>query len=451
MPKRVLCLIFSFVFSFIFFFSTEEIFAEVYRGAECRKLSDDISVIFLETNKSDNIFVTLCLSAGHSDDVEKSGKAELFGNIFKNKLEKEMNRNSQGYNVEMTSFIGQEQSLFSFYGKRIDLPFHIKCISRNFYGLEISDEELTKEKEKIATKFNSWIALDKNKLRREALRSLYWHDGFGKPFSVEELNSITVDDLKQFREKNYTNNRVTLIISGYIKNKNEITKIIEENFSNNKKSEIKRLREPAHHDATVNFEMTGSQVKFPYVEIYWRLPNYRGEKSVYDDAESFRTISPIALEIFLIYLKPELEKSLVKELGIASSVTFDYSFWNYSEGNLRISIALNERKYSKEIEFAILNEIKRLAYEVDEWKLAVARKRLYKSADVFNYRADVIDTMNWLSEKLGVGYDYKFLKEYGDSIKNFKLETARKDIVKFFKNEPEVISVLNPEEKNNVI
>ncbi len=440
MLKKVLCLIFSFVF----FFSMDEISAEVYRGAEYRKLSNDVSVIFLETNKSDNIFVTLCLSVGHSDDLEKSGKTELIGNIFKHKLEKEMNKNSQGYNVEMTSFIGQEQSLFSFYGKRIDLPFHLKCISRHFYGLEISEDELLKEKRKIANKFNQWLVLDKNKLRREALRSLYWHDGFGKPFSVEELNSITIDDLRQFREKNYTNNRITLIISGYIKNKDEITKIIEENFSHSNKSEIKRLKEPAHHDATVNFEITGSQVKFPFVEIYWRLPNYREEKSVYDDVEPFRTVSPLALEIFLIYLKSELEKFLIEELKIASSVTFDYSFWNYSEGNLRISVTLNENKYSKETEFAILSEIKKLAYEVNEQKLAAAQKELYKSVDVFNYLVDVIDTMNWLSEKIGVGYDYEFLKKYRNSIKNFKLETAQKDIVKFFKKEPEVISVLNP-------
>ena len=146
-----------------------------------------------------------------------------------------------------------------------------------------------------------------------------------------------------------------------------------------------------------------------------------------------------------MYLKTELEKSLVNELKIASSVTFDYSFWNYAEGNLRISVALNESKYSKETEFAILSEIKKAAYEINEQKLVAARKELQKSANVFNYLVDVIDTMNWLSEKIGVGYDYEFLKEYGNSIKNFKLETARKDIVKFFKKEPEVISVLNPE------
>ena len=113
-----------------------------------------------------------------------------------------------------------------------------------------------------------------------------------------------------------------------------------------------------------------------------------------------------------MYLKTELEKSLVNELKIASSVTFDYSFWNYAEGNLRISVALNESKYSKETEFAILSEIKKAAYEINEQKLVAARKELQKSANVFNYLVDVIDTMNWLSEKIGVGYDYEFLKEY---------------------------------------
>ncbi len=435
------------VLFFIFFLLIGKVSAEVYRGIEYRKLSNDISVIFLNTNKSDNIFVTLCLSVGYSDDMEKSGKTELIGNIFKKRLEKEMNKNPQGYGVEMTSFVGQEQSLFSFYGKQVDFPFHLKCISKHFYGLEISQEELTREKEKIANRFNQSMELDKNKLRREAMRSLYWHDGFGKPFSVEELNSITVGDLKKFCDQNYTNNRLALIISGNIKNKDKIVRTIEENFSNTKKSEIKRLKEPAHHDATVSFEMTGSQVKFPYVEFYWRLPNYREEKSIYDDVEPFRTISPLALEIFLICLKSELKKSLVEELKIASSIIFDYSFWNYSEGNLRISVLLNEKKYSKEVEFAILGEIKKIVCEINEQKLIAARKELYKSADVFNYRTNVIDTMNWLSDKIGVGYDFKFLKGYQNLIKNFKLETIRKEVVKFFKNGPEVISVLNPKER----
>ena len=120
---------------FIFFLLIGKVSAEVYRGIEYRKLSNDVSVIFLNTNKSDNIFVTLCLSVGYSDDMEKSGKAELIGNIFKKRLEKEMNKNPQGYGVEMTSFVGQEQSLFSLYGKQVDFPFHLKCISKHFYGV----------------------------------------------------------------------------------------------------------------------------------------------------------------------------------------------------------------------------------------------------------------------------------------------------------------------------
>ena len=435
------------IFSLILFLFVGEISAEVYRGVEYRKLSNDISVIFLETNWSDNIFVTVCLSTGKSDNLDKSGKAELVGNIFKKKLEKEMNKNPQGFNVEMTSFVGHEHTLFSFYGKRIDLPFHIKCLAQYFYNLEISDVELAKEKEKITNRFNQSMVPDKNKLRVKSLQSLYWHDALGKPFSIDELNAILADDLKKFCEENYLNSRLTLIISGNLKNKDEITKTIEKEFSITKRSKIKRLREPTHHNATVRFEMASSQVKFPCVEIYWRLPNYRREKSVYDSDECFRKISPIMLEIFLIYLETELRKSLIDELKVASSVDFDYSFWNYSEGNLRISIQLKEKKYSEGVETEILSEIKKLAYEVNGNKLIAAQKALYKSADVFNYLTDVIDTMNWLSDKIGVGYDYEFLKEYRQSIKNFKLETVKEEIVKFFKKEPDVISVLNPEER----
>lgn len=435
------------ILSLILFFFVGEIFAEVYRGTDYRKLPNNVSVIFLETNWSDNVFVTACLSTGKSDDIYKSGKAELVGNIFKRKLEKEMNKSPQRFNVEMISFVGPEQTLFSFYGKQVDLPFHIKCLAQHFYNLEISEEELTREKELITNRFNQSMIPDKNKLRSKSLQSLYWHNALGKPFSVDELKTISLGELKKFREENYTNNRLTLIISGYVKNKDEIVKVIEEKFSNTKKSEIKRLREPIHHDATVSFDMVSSQVKLPYVEIYWRLPNYREEKSVYDNDEYFRKVSPMALEIFLIYLKTELEKSLIHELKIASSVDFDYSFWNYSEGNLRISVLLKEKQYSKGVETEILSEIKKLAYEVNENKLVTARKALYKSANVFNYLTDVIDTMNWLSDKIGVGYDYEYLKKYQEVINNFKLETIKEEVVKFFKKEPDVVSVLNPKER----
>ena len=122
-------------------------------------------------------------------------------------------------------------------------------------------------------------------------------------------------------------------------------------------------------------------------------------------------------------------------------------FWNYSEGNLRISVLLKEKQYSKGVETEILSEIKKLAYEVNENKLVTARKALYKSANVFNYLTDVIDTMNWLSDKIGVGYDYEYLKKYQEVINNFKLETIKEEVVKFFKKEPDVVSVLNPKER----
>ena len=104
-----------------------------------------------------------------------------------------------------------------------------------------------------------------------------------------------------------------------------------------------------------------------------------------------------------------------------------------------------------------MGEIKRLASEFDKQKLVAAREELYKSVNVFSYQTNVIDTMNWLSDKIGAGYDYKFLKEYRDSIKNLKLETAeevetiKREIVKFFKRDPEVISVLNPKGENDAV
>ncbi len=434
------------IVALVLLISAGNVSGENFRKIEYQKLSNGIPVLFLESNWTEDCYVTICLSVGLSDDTSR--KSEILGNIFKKKIEKDFNnKDSTGYNVEMASFFGKEQSLLSFYGKQIDLPYQLECIAKHFYNLEVSEEELQKEKKRIENNIKNKMVSDKNKVRAEALQSLYWHSNLGTPFSVEKLNSVTLDNLNKFHKANFTTNRISFVISGKLKEKNKVIKAIEEKFSDKRKSEINRLLEPSHHESTTRFETDSSQIKFPFIELYWRLPNYKGLKSVYDSEESFRTISPFALEIFLNYLNTELKKSLIDELKVAMDVSFDYSLWNYDEGYLRISIILKSKTYSREIELEILNEIKRLAYEINKQKLIQAQKEVIKSANVLTYQTDIIDTMNWFSEKIGVGYDCEFLRNYRKSVQDFNLEDVRKEVIKFFKIDPEVVSVLTPKEK----
>lgn len=416
--------------------------AEFYRGVDHRELPNGISVIFFITHFSDSVYMTLSVSAGKSDDIDKTGKAEIVGNIFKKNLERDFQKNTKIFGVELNSYIGQDQSLFSLYGKKVDLEEHIKCLAKNFYDTSFSQSDFEKEKEKIRNKFDQVQQLDKNQLREESLRSLYWHSSYGRTLSLDELASISAEDLSKFKSENYTNNRVTLIISGHFKNNDieKISKMISENFSKKNVSKIKRLEEPFHHNSTVRIEKNSKQVNVPVIEIYWKIPKY---------VESEKNEKSIALEIFFNYLKNELSNSLVNKS--VSAITFDYSFWNYFDGHLRISFTMNEKKYSQKMEFEILNEIRKIVLELTDKKLFSAQNELYKSADVYTYQTDVIDSMNWFSEKVGAGYKYEFLKQYPKLIKGIKLEKVNKIAEELFKKDPDVISILKPEGDKDVI
>lgn len=426
------------LFFFLIAFFVVEIHADLYRGVEQKKLANDVSVIFLDTNRTDELYITLCISVGKADDMDKNGKTEILGSIFKKRLKQELDKTAKSSGVEITYFIGQDESLFSLYGKKVDVSEIIKCINKVLSDLEISEEEVNREKEKITIKANQLNQLDKNLLRAEVLRTLYWHSNYGKNFSRKELQSITVKDLSEFKSKNYTNNRITLLIAGNIK-KEDIEKLISDNFQNKNKSEICRLIEPSHHGSTARIEKDSEQVKIPFIEMYWKIPNYK--------TDSQRALT---LDVFFTYLKDELKKSLIDKMHVASSLDFNYSFWSYFDGHLRLSIVANEN--SKELKYEILNEIRRIALEAsDVTKLTKSQKELFELSNIFTYQNDIIDTMNWLSEKLGAGYDYEFLRKYPKSIKEVKLENVSEIAIKLFKNDPDVISVLNPKGKNNAI
>ena len=64
--------------------------------------------------------------------------------------------------------------------------------------------------------------------------------------------------------------------------------------------------------------------------------------------------------------------------------------------------------------------------------------------DVFNFRCDVIDTTNWVAERLNAGFSYVFLKGFVPLIKNIENEKILKTSIGIFDNDPDVVAELIP-------
>ncbi len=426
--KSVICLTISIIF---FYQATFAI--DLYRRSEAVNLPNGVSVIFVNTNKTNFIYLTFCISAGTNDALLSPEIAKLCGQILQSKITNEINLNNNTHGTELNSYCGYDQTLFSLYGKKEDLKHYIKILGEQFSNFQVSNEDIIAVKPLLSAQLKHSARSDKEKLRKECARSLYWHAGYGLSPNAENLDNITNDHITSFAKKNYTNNRVTLIIGGNV-DKNQLKQLVTTYFTNKTSSDICRLKEPNHHDSTAKLSATSSQLSVPFIEYYWKIPNYKENPE-----------QAAALNIVLYHLQKELKKSMVEDLKLVSSIQFDYSFWNYAYGDLKISVVVKPKINTDEVIMTLINEIRRIVFDAKNTSfMQSALKEIIKDSDVFNYNTNVIDTINWIAIRVAAGYDFEFLKNYLKYVKSIKQDYIEKEAFNLFKKDPNVISVLTP-------
>jgi predicted Zn-dependent peptidase len=385
-----------------------------YRGASFKKLSNGVSVIFVNTAESDSLLIMLCISSGSGDEIDKRGVANLLGYMFEKKLKEKAAADSLQYGSESNSYVGHDQSVYYFYGKVENLKGFIRNLGTIFSNFAFSTEDFGDGKRVVEQQIVEDGRIDKNFVRRESRKSLYWHSNLGTETSgdLDGLKTISEEDIRDFKNKNYANNRVTIIIAGNVDKDQAIEEIVKYFGKAKTESKIDRLQEPPHHGSTARITKYSSQVRVPFIEMYWRIPNYRNQKN-----------EALAAEIFINYLQEALQKNLIDDQKIISSMSFSYSFWNYDYGDFCITIAAKKSSDVRDVIAAVLSEIKCLAAEgITEEQAKKAAKKLAASSNVFYFDADVFEFVDWVSKRMGSGYDFDFLKSYRDFVNKFNLD-----------------------------
>ncbi|MDR1982937.1 MAG: insulinase family protein [Holosporaceae bacterium] len=427
------------IFSFLIF-SHLNANEDKYRGASFQKLDNGMSVVFVDTTKSNALLVMLCISSGSTDEIDKHGVANLLNYMFAKKLKESVNVDSLQYGSESNAYAGHDQSIYYFYGKLENLEGFIKNLGVIFSSFTFSTDELKDSKKMVERQILEDQDIDKNAIRYESRKSLYWHSNYGIRISgdLDDLKSISEEDIQEFKNKHYTNGRATLIIAGNV-DKNHVLKEIAKYFKTTagKSEPINRLQEPQHHGSTVRLTKQSLQVSVPIIEMYWRIPNYRNQKN-----------KALAAEIFINHLDEALQKNLIENQKIVTSISFTYSFWNYDYGDFCMTVTSKNSDKIEEVITAILSEIKCIASEkITQQQAQKAAKKLAASANVFHYDVDVVDFVDWVSKKIGSCYDFDFLRSYWDFVNKFDLNEVNALAKEIFKNDPCVISVIKPVEE----
>lgn len=431
--------IFSVPFASIF--SIQSICAEgEYRDVHQVQLDNGMSVIFIDAN-SDMVLVMFCVSCGATDEIDKEGVANVLSKIYANKLNE--NADNLHYGAEVNSNTSYDQSIYYVLGKKDNLEPILQNFAQIYEGFSVGDKDVNDQKQRINQFLLNKNQIDKNRFHSEIRRSLYWHSKYGSDIegTFESLRGISAEDIQRFKNEHYTDNRVSIIISGGVKRSN-VVEMIKKYFRTTERpkteSKIQRMQEPPHHGSTVTITKYSDQISVPMVEVYWKIPGYHKDKD-----------KALNTEIFINALSDILQKELIDEQKLAASVSFSYSSWNYEYGDLCIAFTLRDSENISSVTTAVLTEIKNIAAE--GLSLEQAKKAADKISESSRFMGeDMFDVADKVSKELASGCDFDFILGYLKFAKKFNLEQVNKTAKDLFLNEPSVVAILRPQSKKKL-
>ncbi|MDR3155626.1 MAG: insulinase family protein [Holosporaceae bacterium] len=410
-----------------------------YIESSIQKLDNGISVVFIDTTSS-GVLVMLCISAGGADDFEKKGVANLLSKVFAKKLRDYANANTSSpiYGSEINSYAGCDQSIYYFYGKPEQLENVMEIFGSVYNNFQCDNADIDSCKKAVEQSIADELRMDVNLLKSEVQKAMSWHSRsmFTVAGDIDDIRSISMNDLQEFHHNCYRNAKATIVIAGAGKNvkKDKVCGYINKYFKkdNDKAPQTLRLQEPDHRGSTVKIVKNSDQINVPIIKFYWVIPSYKNDKN-----------KARSLEIFVNHLDDVLQNSLVVEKKIATSISFCYSFWNYDSGDFCIAVVPKNADQLEMLETAVLAEIKYTATNgMTKAQTAKAVKKLLDTTPPA--REDAFGMIDWLSKKIAAGYAFDFLKEYKKFINKYDLDEINECARKIFGSDPAVISIMQP-------
>lgn len=405
-----------------------------YRNVHQEQLDNGISVIFIDADSSDDmVLVMFCVSCGSTDEKDKEGIANLLSKIYAKKL----SESGLEYGIDINSNVGFDQSMYYVLGKKENLNAILENFAKIYLNFTVSQSELENYKNKVRQSILDKSKNDKNNIHQESMRSLYWHSKQGSSIegTFDSLDKISRDNVLHFKENNYTDNRITIVVLGKFPHKDTLNQI-KQYFSSHKKTEskIERIQEPPHHGSTVAITKYSNQIDVPMVEMYWKIPNYRNDKA-----------AALAVEIFINAMMHNLEEELIYRQKLVASISFSYSSWNYSYGDLCISFTpLGDPDNIPAVINAVLTEMKSIATDgLKEEQINPATKKIANSNSFIG--KDIFGVANLLTSRLGSGCGFDCIVNYPKDVLNCNKALVNQKGKKLFGEDPAVMSIILPE------
>ena len=303
----------------------------------------------------------------------------------------------------------------------------------------LKEIEVVKEERRLRTDDNP-TALTYERFKAVA----YTNSPYRRPIVgwMEDLETLTVDDARQWYQTWYAPNNAVLVVAGDVE-AGEVFRLAKQYFGQLPTSEIPQLK-PRREAKQYGTQRVSVEVpaKIPYLIMGYKAPVLkRGAETQADEWEMY------ALEVLAGVLdggsSARLSSNLVRGQQIANSASASYGMSARHETLFTLSAVPNDGVAVEVIEFALREEINRIKQqmpddaELDRVKAQVVATQVYQQDSTF-YQAMEVGML----ETIGLPWQIK--DEYVDKILAVTAEQVQTVASKYLTEDRLTVAVLEP-------
>ena len=259
---------------------------------------------------------------------------------------------------------------------------------------------------------------------------------------MNDLENMGVDDAQEWYDRWYAPNNAVLVVVGDVDPK-EVYSLAQKYYGKIKSRPIASLilRKPQTEVTQVGIKrlQVKAPAQMPYLVMGYHAP-------VLHDADA--DWEPYALEMLVGVLNgnesARLNKELVRDQHIASSINADYDSTGRGPGMFFLNGTPSEGKSVAELEAALRNEVERLISE------GVTEKELTRSkAQVVSGHVFQLDSMFYQAMQIGqlesVGLSYHDLDTIIKKLQDVTAKQVREVAIKYLIDDGLTVAVLDPQ------
>jgi len=278
-----------------------------------------------------------------------------------------------------------------------------------------------------------------SKLYEQLLASSYLVNNTRTPTIgwMEDIQSTSYQDAKNWYKKYYHPNNATVVIVGDVEPQN-VYNLVKKNYGNYKSVPIERYtRDEPQQQGRKYLELYSNQIEEPSIYMLYKAINYK------DNPKSALSIA-LLTTLLSGYEYAYLDKNLVKQQKLASSISVSYSPLQRSNSHIMIYAKPTNGNNIQDLSEKIHQDILNLSNTITNEDLNRAKKQwtaynIYKKDSLFN-------TAMELGTAYSTGYDFNIIQQMEKGIQEVSLEDIKQVIKLYINKKQQSIGALLPEE-----